>query len=143
MINIILKNRFFRKITNIPAVWDFLHSFVGAQKWKLSLYPSVFSESGKILDFGCSVGNDTPGFLGFDYIGVDVNCESIEAAKKKYEKYRNISFVCLDILKQEFKENYFDYVLFACTGHHLKDGELGLVLDKLMKIIDNLFPPGF
>jgi hypothetical protein len=61
-----------KKILNQPVIWNSIQYFVGANQWKLAVYPSVLSNQGdKLLDFGCSIGNITPAFLNFDYYGID------------------------------------------------------------------------
>ena len=121
-----------KKIINIPAFWKFFQNFVGADPWKLSLYPKVFKKPGKLLDFGCSIGNSVPVFLDFEYYGVDIDAKAIETAKRNYFEYKNVSFKAKDILKSPFKPGFFDYVLFACTGHHLTDDYLKKSIDVVL-----------
>ncbi len=113
-----------KRIFNIPFVWNIFQGFVGANAWKLRLYPSVFDTKGKILDFGCSMGNSTEAFLDFEYYGVDVDCEAIRAAGKHFAVYPNIHFFCADILHDSFLVEDFDHILIACAAHHLSDEEL-------------------
>ncbi|HEY4511335.1 MAG TPA: class I SAM-dependent methyltransferase [Candidatus Paceibacterota bacterium] len=126
-----------KKILNIPFVWNIFQTFVGANAWKLGLYPSVFHTKGKLLDFGCSMGNSTAAFADFDYLGIDVDCEAIAAAARNWSTYPNIRFVCADILEQPFPETDFDHVLVACAGHHLSDEAwrsiLAVLFSKLKK----------
>ena len=122
-----------KKIINIPWFWKFFQNLVGADPWKLSLYPKVFKKPGKILDFGCSIGNSVPAFLDFEYYGVDIDKNAIDTAKKTYSKYKNITFSDRDILISPFKPEFFDYILFACTGHHLTTDYLNKCIDVLLK----------
>lgn len=117
---------------NIPPVWITFQYFVGANQWKSRMYPSVFRSKGKLLDFGCSMGNNTGDFLDFDYWGLDLDSTMIEAAKKRWAKRANVRFDCGDILEGYGKKNFFDHVLFACTGHHLTDEEIPKILDALL-----------
>ena len=64
---------------NIPPVWITFQYFVGANQWKSRMYPSVFRSKGKLLDFGCSMGNNTGDFLDFNYWGLDLDSAMIEA----------------------------------------------------------------
>lgn len=128
-----LKNRIMKKIINIPFVLNFVHNFLGANQYKVALYTSVFEgKSGTLLDFGCSYGNTTPGFLNFEYYGVDIDGEAITAAKQKFKNYPHVHFACVDVLRQEYKRNFFDHALFASTSHHLSDEEFKSILDKLL-----------
>lgn len=128
-----LKNRLIKKIINTPFVLNFGQNFLGANRHKSTLYASLFEgKSGTLLDFGCSYGNTTPGFLHFAYYGVDIDDDAIEAAKRRFKNYPNVHFECLDILQHDYRRNFFDHVLFASTSHHLPDGEFERILEKLM-----------
>ena len=120
-------------ILNIPFVWIIFQHFVGANQWKSQMYPSVFLSQGKLLDFGCSMGNNTGDFLDFEYTGVDMDCAMIDAAKKRWAAHSNVHFECGDITTMPEKAGQFDHVLFACTGHHLTDEEMPRILDALMQ----------
>lgn len=135
MLQSLLENSVFKKIVNTPVIWNTLEAIVGANRWKLRLYPSVFAKSGRLLDFGCSMGNITPGFLSFEYVGVDIDCRLIEAARRRFKKYPNISFECVDILNATFRPAPFEYVLCATTGHHLTDQELEPIIMKLLALL--------
>jgi len=124
--------RFAKWFINVPIVWNTFQNLVGANSWKNSIYPSVIKSAGALLDFGCSMGNNTEAFLQFKYHGVDIDRAAIEAAKKRWAGTPNVSFESLDILKQTYKNNYFDHVLFAGTGHHLTDEEIPHILNALL-----------
>jgi len=130
-------NEIIKKVVNIPFVWNTGQRIVGANPWKVLIYPSVFDTKGKILDFGCSIGNSTEAFLDFEYYGVDIDARAIEAARKRWRRYPNVHFEALDILAQPFKVDFFDHVLFACTAHHLTDEQLTPTLDVLLKFLNH------
>lgn len=119
-------------VINIPWVWNTFQNVVGADQWKHSIYPSVFHTKGKLLDFGCSMGNTTEAFLDFDYWGVDLDPAAIAAAQKKWRGRENIRFECVDILKGPYKSGFFDHVLFAGTGHHIEDADMPLIINALL-----------
>ena len=124
------------KFLNIPFVWNTLQNVVGANQWKLAMYPSVFTERhGKILDFGCSIGNTTAVFADFHYLGVDIDPIAIMAAKRRYAQYPNIKFHCADILKDKLPEQDYDYILFAASGHHIPDSNIRQTLDALLSYL--------
>jgi ubiquinone/menaquinone biosynthesis C-methylase UbiE len=56
---------------------------------------------------------------------LDINQENLDYAKRicKEENINNIEFICLDIKQFEFKENYFDIVLFSSSLHHFENVE--------------------
>lgn len=129
----LLQNPLIKKIINIPILWDIAQNILGENQWKRVMYSAVFEKrGGALMDFGCSIGNETEAFLDFDYYGVDIDAHAIEAAKKRFEGYPQVKFFCLDITKESFKKNFFDHILFAATGHHLSDEELPGVIEALM-----------
>lgn len=128
-----LKNRIIQRIINIPQVLHFGQNFLGANQYKIALYTSVLEgKSGTLLDFGCSYGNTTSGFLHFEYYGVDIDGTAIAAAQRKFKNYPQVHFACIDILRLDYQRNFFDHALFASTSHHLADAAFKGVLDKLM-----------
>ncbi|OJI07237.1 MAG: hypothetical protein COX02_01825 [Candidatus Vogelbacteria bacterium CG22_combo_CG10-13_8_21_14_all_37_9] len=122
----------FKRLVNFPPVWNTLQYLVGANNFKYQMYPSVFSaKNGRLLDFGCSCGNSTSVFLDFDYTGIDIDPEAIEAAKRKFKNYPQIKFLVADLITGPFQTNFFDHILFAGTAHHLKTAELELITKNL------------
>lgn len=87
------------------------------------------------MDFGCATGNTTGAFLDFDYVGIDIDKQSISWAQKKWSKYPNIIFISTDILGKKPKIKKFDAILFASTGHHLNDKMLPKILLKLSEFL--------
>jgi len=126
-------NKLLKNIANWPPLWNLLQDIVGANQWKLSMYPSVFvGKSGKLLDFACSQGNTVLAFVDFEYRGVDVDAEAIVTATERYARYPNIKFYCADILKESLPERDFDYVLFAAAGHHIPHENFKQTIDALL-----------
>ena len=145
------ESKIYKRILNTPIIWTFIQDFFGSNQFKHKLYPSLVHGKGRILDFGCSVGNCTGDFLHFEYHGIDADKGSIAGAKKRWKGIANVEFHALDIIRDGYKKEYFDHVLFACTGHHLSDVELSKVFDALlsnlkaggmMHFIDNIRQPG-
>jgi SAM-dependent methyltransferase len=124
--------KFIKKIINIPLVWNMGQNIVGANPWKNRLYPSVFHSRGTLLDFGCSMGNNTEAFLDFDYYGVDLDADAIFAATERWKGQSHVQFECRHILEGEYKSNFFDHVLFACAGHHISDEDMQPIIDALL-----------
>ena len=126
------------KVLESPAIWALSQAIFGCDVEKRRLYRSVFRETGRLLDFGCANGNTFPAFDDFEYYGVDINTRLINDARKKYASFSNAHFINADMLDKPFKPEYFDYVLFSCTGHHLEDR----VLYSIMKELDYVLKPG-
>lgn len=124
-------NRSVEKLAKIPVFWNIFESIFGADEAKKTLYRSVFKKTCRIMDFGCATGNTTSAFKDFDYVGIDIDSESIKWAKKKWKKSKNIKFIKADITGKKIKIPKFDSILFASTGHHLDDNKLIRILKKL------------
>lgn len=99
----IFLNKVYKKILNIPIVWNLAQNILGANQYKHSFYRLVFDgeKKGRLLDFGCSIGNTTGDFLDFDYYGIDNDSVAIEGAKKRWAGQKNVAFLTLDILKED------------------------------------------
>ena len=126
-----------KKIYTVPFVWNFLQSVIGANALKMQLFPSIFTKTGKILDFACSMGNCTSFFTDFDYWGVDIDKRAIDSATRAFKNQSNIHFVCANILTDIFQEADFDCVLMSCVGHHLNDRQFEETLISLMARLKN------
>jgi SAM-dependent methyltransferase len=135
----LLRQRTVRWFINIPWLWDIAQNILGENQWKRQMYPVPIIGGRTLLDFGCSIGNETEAFLGFDYYGIDIDPTAIEAAEERFRDHSNVQFFCLDITKEPFRKDFFDHILFAATGHHLNDEQLSDVLRALM---GNLKPGG-
>ena len=85
-----------------------------------------------IVDVGCGNG-DMLRFLAdyglknnyhFRLIGIDANNFTINHAQKLSEKYKNISFNCVDVFSKPFEELKYDIILCTLTLHHFKKKEI-------------------
>jgi SAM-dependent methyltransferase len=118
-----------------PYIWDIVQFVLGNPNKKKQLYRSLLPNSGKILDFGCADGNTFIAFSDFDYYGIDTDKAFIDYAKNKYKKFDNAHWVNEDIMARPFHENTFDFVLFACTGHHIPDNQIHTILKELTYVL--------
>lgn len=122
-------------ILDTPLAWNFSQFFLGGNANKQKLYRSLFTQKGKLLDFGCANGNTFEAFKDFDYCGIDIDSKFINYARRKYKRFENAQWVAADILKAPFAPDTFDYVLFAGTGHHLSDSMIVPILQALIKVL--------
>jgi len=73
----------------------------------------------KMLDIGVGGGRTTINFKGLvsEYIGIDYSKGMIDACLKRFPKEKNVSFKLANVVALDnFKENYFDFVLFSFNG---------------------------
>ena len=85
----------------------------------------------KILDIGCGSGEISRFFNDLDYIGIDVNPDYIEFARKIYKK----NFEVMNAQKLRFKKRYFDYVVIIGVLHHMDDKNCNLILNEITRVI--------
>ena len=92
----------------------------------------------KMVDFGCGPGSIIkylPNHM--EYVGVDIEKNYIDSAKKKYSKRG--TFICEDIASfSSKKRNYFDIALASGVLHHLDDDKS----IKLLKSAKSILKPG-
>jgi SAM-dependent methyltransferase len=118
-----------------PIMWNLSQLVCGGNTQKQRLYRSLFDATGTLLDFGCANGNTFAAFGDFEYYGIDIDARFIEYARRKYRKHKNAHWVASDIRSGPFERGFFDYVLFAGTGHHIPDGMFEPVLQSLIDVV--------
>lgn len=123
------------KLAQYPILWTVFEKIFGADKQKEIIYRSAVPTNKSLLDFGCSSGNTTGAFLDFDYTGVDIDEKAIKYAKKRWSEYKNIKFICSDILSRRFDNQKFDFILFAGTGHHISPGLFEKITNRLVSLL--------
>ena len=128
-----------RKILNYLAkniqLFELFEKIFGADGQKKKIYRQAFKNNKRLLDFGCSTGNTTEAFLDFDYYGLDLDKDCIRYAKNRWKDYPNIKFIAQNIFKKPFRKEYFDYVLFAGTGHHIQESLFIPIVKELIYVL--------
>ena len=104
-----------------PVIWDFFQSIFGSNRAKLDRYRGIVEckPGSRVLDFGCATGLAASAYEDCRYLGVDIDCAAINWAQRKYRRHKDINFICADAF--ELGDKDFDYILCACTGHHIDD----------------------
>lgn len=90
--------------------------------WKRYEFARDVCHNKRVLDYGCGYG------LGFEalpdcreYVGVDVDEESIQWAKKNLSsKHQECKFFTLDAFKSTFNSHYFEVILSFEVIEHVK-----------------------
>lgn len=75
---------------------------------------------GKVLDLGCGVGKLTELIKADDYVGIDIDKESIDEAKKSYPNYTFFEFKEFEINDNAMK---FDTIVSMAVIEHVKNPE--------------------
>jgi SAM-dependent methyltransferase len=87
-------------------LWDYVQDVQGAPKFKRELYRSKLHPPAKSLEFGCANGHLADAFTEFDYYGVDLHPDAIEAAKRRFETRPGVHFLAADLRTRPFQEGY-------------------------------------
>jgi len=109
--------------------------------------------SGKILDFGCGIGNLSVIFssIGFEVQGVEIDAKvpsihwftEMEWYKKKqvnekiwrvFEKKYNLSLKIYDGYTLPFKDDSFDAVIAYAVMEHIADNLLSVALNEIYRV---------
>lgn len=128
------------------------HLFERLNRFRNNYIPFIdncCSFAGKtILEIGCGTGASTVALAEQKpkkIVSIDIDAHSIKAAKERlalYQLQHNVEFCCLNAinLKDAFKENDFDIIIYFATFEHLNIQERLL---SLKDAFDILKPGGF
>lgn len=126
-------NIFFNLFT-YPAISIFLRKIVEANfKKQKEIIKKYFSAAAneKILDIGCGTGEFSVFFNSAAYIGIDINKEYIDYAKRKYSS----EFLIADAMNLPFSDRTFNKILIIGVLHHLNDKESNIVLKEARRTL--------
>ena len=95
---------------------------------------SLLKKNSLILDLGCGPGRDAKIFAGrgFKVIGVDLSESMIKAAK---ERVKNAEFRVMDMLKLDFKDNYFDGIWASASFVHIPKRGIPKALKEARRVL--------
>lgn len=85
----------------------------------------------RVLDVGCGPGTNTRHFAHADYLGLDINEDYIESARRRFDR----QFVVADVTRYELEDGGFDFVLVNSFFHHIDDEGTDRILSHLSKLL--------
>jgi SAM-dependent methyltransferase len=135
------------RILEIPLVYRLWMAPWAERKLAPVLSRVDLSRVRRVLDVGCGPGTNTPHFQGVDYLGIDINEQYVEQARRRFGK----RFIAADVTQYRVADDErFDLILVNSLLHHI-DGEsshrllshLGGLLsdDGRVHIIELVRPP--
>ena len=71
------------------------------------------------------------------YVGLDINNDLINFAKKRYKGHKNKLFIKENILSSR-RHGKFDAVMLISTIHHFSDDELNILLPNVQKMVNKV-----
>lgn len=96
-----------------------------------------FYEGKKVLDIGCGWGVGAKELVeqgASEVLAIDFNDEAIDLAKQKYSDDK-ITYVCGDLLEQDYHEGSYDVVVAVEIVEHVTYVELGDLLEKIYSLL--------
>jgi SAM-dependent methyltransferase len=90
----------------------------------------------RVLDVGCGPGTNAPWFTDVDYLGVDINPQYIETARRRYGRPFQVADVCSYEVDAEQR---FDFILLNSLLHHI---DTNYSLKILSQLSEQLAPDG-
>jgi 2-polyprenyl-3-methyl-5-hydroxy-6-metoxy-1,4-benzoquinol methylase len=90
------------------------------------------TEKGKVLDFGCGLGELAQFFTPKQYLGIDPNMNYIKWATKHNQGY---TFTQFKTGKQDLTEKV-DLIICSFVFHHIQNSELQSILWKFSQILN-------
>lgn len=92
-----------------------------------------FDFAGKsTLDFGCGIGSNCYMFECDHYVGVDIDANRIDYAKKLHKNY---SFSAIDGESLPFDDRKFDYIFLMAVLHHIPPKQIANYLVEFQRIL--------
>ena len=112
------------------STWE---SFYLRTRWRLCPFELVESHvprNGRVLDFGCGYGM-LSNFLslkssGRTVVGIDLNRERVEVAKRSAKRHPEVCFQLGDV--RDFQGTPFDAVVMTDVLHHIRDDKVQVLL---------------
>lgn len=137
--------RVVRRLSAHPTMWNLFRrvlefNFVEEKrviKRELMPHARAARKEGRapsILDLGCGTGELAPSFLkvGYSYVGIDIEPERIEYARKTYPKGE---FHVMDAGAIRYPDGHFDQILVTGVLHHLSDEEVRRIVGEMRRVL--------
>jgi SAM-dependent methyltransferase len=119
------------------------------QKFAPVLAHNDMGRVNSVLDVGCGPGTNSNQFKHTKYLGIDINADYIESARKSYGR----DFIVADARTYRTAfENHFDFILVNSFLHHIPTADVvellahlrGLLTnDGCIHILEPVLPPGW
>ncbi len=92
------------------------------------------ARSRRVLDVGCGPGTNTAHFASADYLGIDINPDYIESARRRHGR----EFVVADVTKYNVvPEQRFDLILANSLFHHIDSASTRRILAHLATLLSD------
>ena len=99
-----------------------------AQKLRPILRLESYKKAKRVFDIGCGPGINTPHFAGKEYLGVDINPQYVDYAKKRHKRSFVVANASTFVPAEDEK---FDLIAMNGLLHHIND-------EGVMKLLSNV-----
>lgn len=114
------------------AIYRLWQSPFVAQKFAPVLAHNDIGLINRVLDVGCGPGTNSSQFTHANYLGIDINADYIESARKNYRR----DFVVADARTyRTAPENGFDFILVNSFLHHIPTADVIALLTHLRTLL--------
>ena len=121
-------NFFFTYLLEQTFVYSLWQAPFAAEKLAPVLAHNDLARVRRVLDVGCGPGTNTHLFKHADYLGIDLNSDYLQSARRKH----NRSFVAADVTTyDDTAAGKFDFILVNSFLHHVNDTDADKVLSRL------------
>jgi SAM-dependent methyltransferase len=86
----------------------------------------------RVLDVGCGPGTNTRHFPSADYLGIDLNADYIDYARRRFGRL----FIAADVRTYKpSSDEKFDFILVNSLLHHIDDAGTNQILESLATLL--------
>jgi len=133
-------------LLEIPWVYRLWQAPFQEQKLAPLMRHNDMSQVRSVLDVGCGPGTNAPHFRAMQYLGLDINPDYIEQARKRY----GMHFEVADATRYQVQGEAFDFILVNSFFHHVGDEDSDRILSHLatlltdegrIHVLDLVLPP--
>ena len=120
-----------------PRLWLAMQYVIGGGVAKRKLNLLQYQGQKRVAEVGCSFGVISKVFRDkpCEYLGVDVDKDTISFAEKTYRRYPGMHFIQEDFLNLDKNTYQFDLIIFSCLIHHIDTPLLKKFLDKSAELL--------
>ena len=109
-------NRAIERLLERPGVYQTWQAWHAGPKFAPILAHNDLSRVRRVLDIGCGPGTNARYFTHCDYLGIDINPQYIETARRRFKG----KFVVADATNFIVPEGWdFDFILLNSLLHHI------------------------
>ncbi|MFH1780210.1 MAG: class I SAM-dependent methyltransferase [Candidatus Micrarchaeota archaeon] len=98
---------------------------------------SLVKKKGIVLDAGCGTGRHFALLSGkaIKVYGIDSSSKMIELAKRRASSLKKVEVLEGDFTKLPFENDFFDFVFYFASLHHLKVGEQEEAFQEMHRVL--------